>query len=196
MGPIENMRSNGLNIKRYGLCGSVGTGKSSLVKKFAENFGNQYQYVTYSRPTVAATQMGYNSAREIPNQLQWEFQAKCLVEQLSIQDKTKGNCIFDRCTLDNLAFIHWKLPWLKFTDQFQLYESICVNSAVNYFDKIIYVPHFSLEPEENGIRLMVNPIPIENELLSIFRKYDVEFHELKTVGLNNRYQELLEILEL
>jgi hypothetical protein len=184
-------------IKRYSLCGAVGTGKSSLVNKIAENFGKEEcQYITYSRPTAAARSMGYNSAREIPDYLQWEFQTKCLTEQLSAQDKVKGSCIFDRCTLDNIAFLHWKLPWLRFTDEFELYESICVNSALNYFDKIVYVPHFSLEPEENGVRLMVDSRPIEAELTKLFKKYQIPNYELKTVGLKNRYQELMEILNL
>lgn len=181
---------------RFSLVGSNGVGKTSLIERFKVDYSRHFDCVTESRPTAAAIKMGYKSARDIPYQQQWEFQVESLLQQLKYQDSVGQIAAFDRATIDFLAYTNMKMPWKKHTVEHQLYEKIAVESARNFWDKIILVPHFSLDIEDNFVRLMEDPRPTENEIISILEKHNIEYYRLKTVGLDNRYQELLEILEL
>jgi GTPase SAR1 family protein len=183
---------------RFSLTGASGSGKTSLIEAFRKDRSNshQYDFVTYSRPTVAAAAMGYESARGIPQEKQWDFQVESLIEQLRSQERAGLYSASDRNTIDFLAYLNVKTPWMKFTPQHQLYERIAVESARIFWDKIILVPSFSLNPEDNGFRFIDNPMPYENEIVSILEKHDIPYYRLKTVGLENRYQELMEILNL
>jgi nicotinamide riboside kinase len=183
---------------RFSLTGASGSGKTSLIEAFQKDKSISYSYdfVTYSRPTVVARKMGYKSARDIPQTKQWDFQVESLIEQLSSQELAGIRSASDRNTIDFVAYLNVKMPWMKYTPQHQLYERIAVESARNFWDKIILVPHFSLNPEDNGFRFIDNPIPYENEIVSILEKHDIPYYRLKTVGLENRYQELMEILNL
>jgi hypothetical protein len=179
---------------RFGLSGANFTGKSSLIERFKRDYSPDFDCITESRPTAAARLMGYNSARDIPFDRQWEFQTEALLQQLKFQDQANWCAAFDRTTIDFLAYTNIKMPWMKYTPQHQLYERIAVESARNFWDKIILVPHFSLDIEDNLVRLMDDPRPVENEIISILEKHDIPYYRLKTVGLENRYQELMEIL--
>lgn len=176
---------------KIALCGANSVGKSTLATELHKIISPGFELITWSRPTAAAIKLGYESARDIPNddQSQWQFQVEALLQQILAQNNQKGSYIIDRSPLDFLAFLYVRLPHIKFTQQAELYERIAVEFTK--FDYFFFVPNFGLPPEDNGVRLLSPPDPVEAELKRLFDKYKIEHYTLKNKTLKTRLDEVM-----
>ncbi len=184
--------------KKWTIClsGSNHTGKSTLTKRLSEVLGPNIDCVIHSRPHEAALKLGYESAQKVPNndEAQWNFQVHALFAQLKAQQSQSNNVqILDRSVWDFLAYTNYKMPWLKGTDKHRLYEQIC--EEFSEYDFLFYCPNFGEKPVDNGIRLLTPQEPVEEELMKIFRKFNVEYHHVRAVTLETRLEEVLKVLE-
>lgn len=179
---------------KIALCGPSGSGKTTLAANLNELIGPGFKLINYSRPTAAARLMGYDSARYVPgdDKTQWDFQTECLFEQIRAEKLIKGSFISDRSTLDPLAYLNWKQPWRKNSPEHDLYAKMAVSFCD--YDYLFFVPNFGGEVEDNGIRLVVPPEPIEDEFRAIFKKYDLAVYTIKSKTVKSRLDELLSIL--
>lgn len=179
---------------RIAMCGSQGTGKSTLATSLHEVLSPGFELITYSRPTAAAIKIGYSSARDVPpdEHTQWKFQVEALFEQLRAEKSAKTNLIIDRSVWDYLGYLSWKFPYLRSTEKFELYEKIVTESS-NY-DYLFFVPFPGGSIEDNGIRLLTPPEPVEVELQRLFDKWNIHHYTLKQKTLKTRLDEVLGII--
>lgn len=181
---------------KIALMGANNTGKTTLAIELQKIIGNTHGLITYSRPTAAARKLGYNSARDVPDDMdkQFEFQYECLLEQIRAQKQMGKKYIADRSTLDPLAFLNAKLPFLKLTLQHQMYEKLAFEFCD--YDFLFFVPGFGGKMEDNGIRLLTPQEPVEAEIKKLLAKVWRPVYTLKTTSLENRVQEVCEILRI
>ena len=187
---------------RIAFCGPSGSGKSTHALEFGEIINNperkmlQHEIVVYSRPTYAARKMGYKSAVEIPqdDDTQYEFQVQCLIEQIESQRVAGFNYVIDRTTLDNLAYLEFRLPHIKHTASHRLYQSIAVGLCNHDF--IFYVPNFSDYIEDNGLRFTARQKEVEQKFLDIFDRFAIMPYVLQEKTLEGRLNELCEVIKL
>lgn len=187
---------------RIAFCGPSGSGKSTLALEFGEIINDpkyrlpQHEIVVYSRPTYAARKMGYKSAIEIPqdDDTQYEFQTQCLIEQIESQRVAGMNYVIDRTTLDNLAYLEFRLPHMKHTASHRLYQTIAVGLCNHDF--IFYVPNFSDYIEDNGLRFTARQKEVEQKFLDIFNRCSIIPHVIQAKTIEGRLNELCEVIKL
>lgn len=187
---------------RIAFCGPSGSGKSTLALEFGEIINDKkhwlpkHEIIVYSRPTYAARKMGYKSAVEVPqdDDTQYEFQTQCLIEQIESQRVAGLHYIIDRTTLDNLAYLEFKLPHLKHTAAHRLYQTIAVELCNHDF--IFYVPNFSDYIEDNGLRFTTRQKEVEQKFLDIFDRCSIIPYVLQEKTIEGRLNELCEVIKL
>ena len=181
---------------KIALMGANNTGKTTLTIELHKIVGNTHGLIAYSRPTAAARRLGYQSARDVPEDVdkQFEFQYECLLEQIRAQKQMGKNYIADRSTLDPLAFLNAKLPFLNLTIQHQMYEKLAFEFCE--YDFLFFVPAFGGKMEDNGVRLLTPQEPVEAEFKRLRAKIKKPVYTLKTTSLTNRIQEVCQILRI
>lgn len=184
---------------RIAFCGPSGSGKSTLALGIGEKINNDinnpaHSIIIYSRPTYAAKSLGYKSARDVPEARQSEFQIQCLVEQVRAQIMAGQNYVIDRTTLDTLAYLEYKMPYIKHTGYHQVYEALAVGLCKHEY--IFYVPNFSDIIEDNGIRFLHGQEQIEEKFFDIFERFNINAIKLKTLPLEDRINEICEVIKI
>lgn len=177
------------------LTGAQGVGKSTLARSLYNILGPGFSLIDWSRPTLAATKMGFGSSRDIPNEdiIQWEFQVKALFEQLHAQNSAKGNSIYDRGTYDFLGYLGYKMPWLKGTEKYKLYEDIVLEFGK--YDYLFLVPPFNNNsPIDNGVRFLTPTEPVEKEIKQILHQHNINYYNIKATTIKGRLDEILQVL--
>lgn len=187
---------------RIAFCGPSGSGKSTLALELGEIINNAerglplHEVVVYSRPTYAARNMGYKSALEVPtdDETQIEFQTECLIQQIESQRVAGFSYIIDRTTIDTLAYLEFKLPHMRHTGFHRLYEKIAIGLCNHDF--IFYVPNFSDEIEDNGLRFTARQKEVEQKFLDIFDRHSIIPYVVQAKSLEDRLNELCEVIKL
>jgi adenylate kinase family enzyme len=187
---------------RIAFCGPSGSGKSTLALELGEIINNPnsnlpiHEVVVFSRPTYAARNMGYKSALDVPSDdnAQMEFQTECLIQQIESQRVAGSNYIIDRTTLDNLAYLEFRLPHMRHTTSHRLYETIAVGLCNHDF--IFYIPNFSDVIEDNGLRFTARQKEVEQKFLDIFDRHSIIPYVVQAKSLEDRLSELCEVIKL
>lgn len=181
---------------KIALMGANNTGKTTLATELHKILGSSFKLITYSRPTAAARKLGYESAREVPDDVfaQFNFQFECLLEQIRAQEQGGNSYIADRSTIDPLAFLNYKLPFLKLTIQHDMYERMAMEFCK--YDYLFYVPAFGKDMEDNGVRLLTPQEPVEAEFTKIIDKWRLPVYTVKAKSVSNRVAEVCEVLRI
>lgn len=187
---------------RIAFCGPSGSGKSTLALELGKIINDpsrnmpEHEVVVYSRPTYAARTMGYKSAIDIPqdDDTQYQFQVQCLIEQIESQKIAGTNYIIDRTTLDNLAYLEFRLPHLKHTAVHKLYQMMSVGLCKHDF--IFYIPNFSDYIEDNGLRFTARQKEVEQKFLDIFDRCNIIPYVIQSKTIEDRLSELCEVIKL
>jgi adenylate kinase family enzyme len=187
---------------KIAFCGPSGSGKSTLALELGEIINNPknnlptHEVVVFSRPTYAARNMGYENAMDVPSDdnTQMEFQTECLIQQIESQRVAGFNYIIDRTTLDNLAYLEFRLPHMRHTASHRLYETIATGLCNHDF--IFYVPNFSDKIEDNGLRFTTRQNEVEQKFFEIFERHSITPYILKTKSIEDRLDELCEVIKL
>lgn len=184
------------------MAGSNSGGKTTLARGLHDILGAGWGLVDYSRPTHAAIKMGKMSARDFKDvdmQTQWEFQVEALFEQIRAQNLAKlqyKNYVIDRSVFDYLAYLNDKLPSIDNTEHYKLYEKLVIENSKDYTHLFFVENNYNTKPDDNGIRLMDDPVIVGNELLKILKKYNVTYNHIKANTIEDRLFEALSILKM
>jgi energy-coupling factor transporter ATP-binding protein EcfA2 len=187
---------------RIAFCGPSGSGKSTLTLELGDiiNHSNknlpEHEIIAFSRPTYAARLMGYANANEVPtdDETQLKFQTQCLIQQIESEKVAGIHYVIDRTTIDNLAYLEFKLPHLKYTSFHKLYETIAIGLCNHDF--LFYVPNFSDAIEDNGLRFTIGQKEVEAKFLDIFNRCNIIPHVVESKSLSDRLDEICEVIKL
>lgn len=187
---------------RIAFCGPSGSGKSTLALELGKIINGpnskvpEHEIVVYSRPTYAARKMGYKSAMDIPqdDENQYQFQVQCLIEQIESQRIAGMHYVIDRTTLDNLAYLEFRLPHMKHTAVHKLYQTMAVGLCNHDF--IFYIPNFSDTIEDNGLRFTLRQKEVEQKFLDIFDRFSIIPYVIQSKTIEDRLSELCEVIKL
>ena len=179
---------------RIALCGPSGSGKTTLATTLSVILKKQDRLICYSRPTRVARSMGYESARDVPTDYHSQiiFQTLCLSEQVKAESKFGNDFIIDRSTIDPLAYLEYKMPYMKGTMEHTVYSKMAVSLCE--YDYLFYVPNFSEDIEDNGIRFTKDQDLVGKCFLNIFDTYKIRYHYIKQKNLVDRAREIEEVL--
>lgn len=136
------------NIRKIGICGSHGTGKTTLAKRLSEETGLP---LIIEQARIVAEQLNINIRDLEPKSREgFLFQYGCLNYQIKEEQARWLGFVSDRTTIDNAAY--WtKLYAGLWPARYSLrYYEVAFNNVKNY-DLIIYVP-IEFELVDDGVR--------------------------------------------
>jgi predicted ATPase len=151
----------GYNVPNYVVCaGTHGGGKTTFVKRMAPKLG--LPEITYSRPTAAAQQMGYERSGDVPPEKKGLHQMLSLFEQVAAERTYTDGFFADRGVIDYMAYYLLTVPAYQ---QEPTYRQM-VEFFARRYDLIIYVPPNSKGVESNGIRFERLTSDVDREVLA------------------------------
>jgi nicotinamide riboside kinase len=163
---------------RIGICGSHGTGKTTLANLIAKEFN-----LTIIQKTMRNmwTEYGISDFEKLPPEVRKIFQYKAILKQIEVEDKAKKanhNFVTDRTVLDNLVYT--KSASQLSETELNLYEALVKERLKNY-THLIYLPiEFVAKPEH----LRAN-LDSQKEVENLFKNYLYEKKVLENFNVND-----------
>lgn len=154
-------------IERVALMGTHGAGKSTLAEALSKK--TWLDAITFSRPTKAANDMGYDKAADVPPHERQLFQWMALFAEVAAEAEKGDGFITDRSTIDFWAY--WMLETPDQLKEFN-YAAACKAYALRY-DLIIYLPPATWGLVDNGQRYMEKTEEIDVAIRSIAQEIGI-----------------------
>jgi deoxyadenosine/deoxycytidine kinase len=160
---------------KIGICGSHGTGKTTLANLIAKEFN--FRIIQKTMRNMWEN-YGISDFEKLPPEVRKIFQYKAILKQIQVEDETNDNFVTDRTVLDNLVYTEL-VSKLSETD-LNLYKAL-VKERLKTYTHLIYIPVEFVATSEH---LRAN-LDSQKEVESLFRNY---FYDKKTsehFGLND-----------
>lgn len=146
---------------KIGICGSHGTGKSTLAKIITQEFGIKPIQKTMRNMWES---YGVSDFEKLPVEVRKTFQYYAILNQIEKEEDAKSGFVTDRTVLDNLVYTILSSEINNLEKQ--IYEALVKERLKNY-THLIYVPvEFVAEPEH----LRANP-KSQQKTAEIFENY-------------------------
>lgn len=171
-----------------GFTGTHGAGKTTAARLLGPSLG--MPTITYSRPTAAAQQLGFEKASQVPSHLRQQFQWLALFEQMfAVRRHTR--CVADRTELEFWAYWEFETAGAGRDEGY----AMAAAHQMKKYDVIFYLPPNKLiAPEDNGKRYVEHAAEIDELVLEGIRRFGLE-PQVHHVQADNPYDRLEEMHE-
>jgi nicotinamide riboside kinase len=159
--PTRELKSQATKILKIGICGSHGTGKTTLAKEVHNLFGTP---IITNLMRSFWVENGVADFEKLPKDIRTIFQKESLLKQIEAEESYVDGFITDRTVLDQIAYT--KMSSNMIGVEFEIYEQLCKERLKSY-THLIYLP-IEFESEQEALRA---DIKTRGECAEIMKTY-------------------------
>jgi predicted ATPase len=180
------------------ISGTHGSGKTTLVSAVSRSRPSWKVYPELSRSLVA--ELGYKSPYEIVNENGIAMLEACLLSHWSLLFDRSDDAacrrsdveLFDRSPIDNLAYYYVHRDATETRHERLLIE--LASRYLSYVDLHIYVPRLPFGVQMDAIQREETQNEVENAILDLYGRFNVEYCLLSGVSIEDRSSEVLDVV--
>lgn len=171
--------------------GAQSTGKSTLLNKCKEEFGNKFEYFPEITRQIK-NNLGVDINELGTNLTQYLIMCKHIENTLIA--KQHEHVILDRCVLDGLVYTRWLHQKHKISNEVYGCAYDIFNQLIHNIDVIFYTNPHDVRLVDDGERS--TSISFRNEIIQLFELYiDRYVPENKIIKLNGTVEERMNIIK-